>query len=40
MTLGHYDVNTLFCFHAPNTPSHQDVCMKTTVIKTERGGAR
>lgn len=36
MTLGHHDVNTLFGFPAPNTPSHQDVCMETTLIKTDR----
>lgn len=31
MTLGHPDVNTLFC-----APSHQDACVETTVIKTDR----
>lgn len=39
MTLGHHDVNTLFrlfCFHVPNTLSHQDACTETTVLKTDR----
>lgn len=39
MTLGHHGVNTLLRFHAPNSPSHQDACVETTAIKTDRGPA-